>query len=134
MGVTSMRVTTIVFILASCVLWLQRPAVADGSSSEAARTWYAVEINVGPAWDDSISPYDQAYFKEHSVHLKELRSAGHIVMGARYSDVGLLVFSARSADEIRVLMDKDPSMQAGTFSYEIYPMNVFYPGLVGDKK
>ena len=129
-----MRVTIIVFTIASCVLWLQRPAFADKVSSDATRTWFAVEIHVGPGWDDSISPYEQAYFKEHSAHLKELRNAGHIVMGARYSDVGLLVFVAGSADEISVLMDKDPSIQASTFSYEIYPMNVFYPGLVGDKK
>ena len=108
--------------------------IADDSSNEATRTWFAVQINVGPGWDDSISPYEQAYFKEHSAHLKKLRSAGHIVMGARYSDVGLLVFSAYSAEEISALMDEDPSMQAGTFSYEIFPMNVFYPGIVGDKK
>jgi len=129
-----MRVAVIVFTIASCVLWLQRPAFADEVSSDAPRTWFVVEIHVGPGWDESISPYEQAYFKEHSAHLNELRSAGHIVMGARYSDVGLLVFSARSAEEIGALMDQDPSMQAGTFSYEIYPMNVFYPGLVGDKK
>ena len=129
-----MRVTTSLFVIATCVWLLHGPALADDSSSEAARTWFAVEINVGPGWDESISPYEQAYFKEHSAHLKELRSAGHIVMGARYSDVGLLVFSAHSVEEISALMDEDPSMQAGTFSYEIYPMNVFYPGLVGDKK
>jgi hypothetical protein len=44
------------------------------------------------------------------------------------------VFSAGSAKEISALMDEDPSMQAGTFTYEVYPMNIFYPGFVGDKK
>ncbi|MGI9219659.1 MAG: YciI family protein [Woeseiaceae bacterium] len=106
----------------------EEPAVAESLS------WFAVEISVGPGWDESISPYEQAYFKEHSAHLAELRQAGHIVMGARYSDVGLLVIQALAAEDVRDLMDGDPSMQAGTFQYSIYPMNIFYPGFVGKLK
>lgn len=129
-----MRLAISLVVIAFCVWLPQEAASADDLDSADTRAWFAVEINVGPGWDASISPYEQAYFSEHSAHLKELRSAGHIVMGARYSDVGLLVFAAHSAEEISNLMDKDPAMQAGTFSYEIYPMNVFYPGFVGDQQ
>ena len=91
---------------------------------------FAVEITVGPNWDSSKAPNEQAFFKEHSANLTHLRDAGHIVMGARYSDKGLVIFSARSAEEVRVLMEQDPSMTAGTFVYEVHAFNVFYPGLV----
>ena len=117
----------IVFLFGGAVL-AEEPAAAE------SLTWFAVEISVGPGWDESISPYEQAFFKEHSAHLAELRKAGHIVMGARYSDVGLLVIQALAEDDVRALLDTDPSMQAGTFQYAVYPMNVFYPGLVGNQK
>lgn len=109
-------------------------AVAEESSAVESLTWFAVEISVGPAWDPSVSPNEQAYFKEHSMHMAALRKAGHVVLGARYSDVGLLVIQALTADDVRALLDDDPSMQAGTFQYEVYPMNVFYPGFVGNTK
>lgn len=88
---------------------------------------FAVEIRVGPNWDASKPPADQAFFRDHSAHLKRLRDAGHIVMGARYSDVGLLVFQAATRDAVDAMMREDPSMQAGTFRYEVHSMNAFYP-------
>lgn len=60
--------------------------------------------------------------------MKSLRAAGHIVMGARYSDKGLLVFSASSSSDVKDLMDQDPSMVVGTFKFEVHDFNVFYPG------
>ena len=91
---------------------------------------FAVEITVGPNWDSDKAPNEQAYFQEHSKNLRQLRDAGLIVLGARYSDVGLIIFSAKSADEVHGLMDRDPAMDAGTFQYEVHPFNAFYPGTV----
>lgn len=91
---------------------------------------FAVEIMVGAEWDSSKAPNEQAYFKEHSLNLKRLRDEGHIVMGARYSDKGLVIFSARSIDEVTAMMEQDPAMAAGTFVYEVFAFSVFYPGLV----
>ena len=48
-------------------------------------------------------------------------------MGARYSDIGLVVLAADSASA-RAMMDMDPSFNAGTFRYELHPLNVFYAG------
>ncbi len=126
----------IAIIVSVFLLFLHAPQIslADESEQAGPLSWFAVQINVGPNWDESISPYEQPFFKEHSAHLNELRSAGHIVMGSRYSDVGLLIFHAESAEDINALMDEDPSMEAGTFGYKVFPMNVFYPGYVGDKK
>ena len=125
------------FFAVFCLLVLEcLAAEAFAQSAETAvaaaaeQQLFAVEITVGPTWDVAKAPNEQAYFKEHSANLRRLRDGGHIVMGARYSDKGLIVFSARSADEVRLMMDADPSMAAGTFQFEVHAFNVFYPGLV----
>jgi uncharacterized protein YciI len=104
--------------------------ISVASAAEATEKLFAVEIKIGPNWDSSIPPNEQKFFAEHSANLKHLREAGHIVLGARYSDIGLIIFSARSAEDVGALMSQDPSMTAGTFKYEVHQFNVFYPGLV----
>lgn len=117
-------------VLASCAIENAVQPANDASVAETGQKLFAVEIRTGPNWDSSKPPGEQKFFSEHSANLKHLRDTGRIAMGARYSDIGLIIFSGRSADEIRTLMSQDPSMAAGTFKYEVYPLNVFYPGLV----
>lgn len=109
-----------------------QPAGSQPAGSAAAPAaeprHFAVEITTGPGWDLAKAPGEQRLFREHSLHLKKLRDAGHIVLGARYSDKGLLVFAAQTAAEVKALMDQDPSMAAGTFKFEVYDFNVFYSG------
>ena len=61
-------------------------------------------------------------------NLKRLRDAGHLKVGARYSDLGLIILAAESELQARSMMDEDPSFGAGIFIYEVHPFNVFYPG------
>lgn len=89
---------------------------------------FAVEVKVGPKWDHARPPHEQALFREHSAHLRRMREAGVLVVGARYSNIGLVIVSASTAADVRAWMDQDPSMAAGTFSYEVHPFNVFYGG------
>jgi uncharacterized protein YciI len=117
-------------VLASCALDNSVEPASTASAAEPAEKLFAVEIKIGPNWDSAKPPNEQEFFSEHAATLKRLREAGHIVMGARYSDIGLIIFSARSAEEVRALMSQDPSMTAGTFKYEVHLLNVFYPGLV----
>lgn len=119
-----------ILALASCATDSSIQSTEVDSDVEVTEKLFAVEIRVGPNWDTSIPPHEQEFFSEHSANLKRLREAGHIKMGARYSDVGLIIFSAESADDVRALMSQDASMTAGTFQYEVHAMNVFYPGLV----
>ncbi len=91
---------------------------------------FAVEIKTGPAWDASKPPQDQAHFREHSAHLRQLREQGMLVMGARYADKGLVILRAASQAEARSLMQADPSMQAQVFSFELHEFRVFYGGSV----
>lgn len=97
---------------------------------EAEARLFAVQVRTGPAWDPAKPPPAQARFQDHSAHLRKLRAEGRIVLGARYADVGLLVVSARSAAEVEALMRDDPSMQHGTFVFEVHRFDVFYPGTV----
>lgn len=106
-------------------------AQSQGTASAPAATellLFALEIKVGPKWDSTKSPQEQAYFREHSANLRRLRESGSLVMGARYSDKGLVVVAASSSEEARSFMDQDPSIAAGTFTFEVYAFNVFYPG------
>ena len=91
---------------------------------------FAIQVRVGPKWDLTKAPHEQALFREHSANLKRLRDAGHLVMGARYSDIGLVVLAAESEESARAMIDADPSIAAGTFTYEVHPFSVFYSGTV----
>lgn len=113
--------------------WAQTPAPAAAPASApasppATRLLFAVEIKTGPAWVSSKPPQDQAFFREHSAHLRQLREAGVLVLGARYADKGLLVMAADSAAAARAAMEQDPSIRAGTFVFELHEFSVFYGG------
>lgn len=92
---------------------------------------YAAVFKTGPTWDTARPPGEQASFREHSAHLAKLRAAGTIVIGARYSDIGLLVVTAATEADARKLFDGDPSIAAGTFTVDVHRFSVFYPGFVG---
>jgi uncharacterized protein YciI len=115
-------------VLAS--LLLAFAAFAAHAQPAEANRLFAVEVKTGPRWDSAKPPADQPFFREHSANLNQLREAGHILMGARYSDKGFLVFSAASAGAVRALMDQDPSVGHGTFTYEVHDFHVFYPGTI----
>lgn len=87
-------VVSFLFALAwSCAASAQRPEPPTPPST-ADLPLFAIEITIGPNWDASKRPQDQSYFREHSVNLKRLRDAGHLVIGARYADKGLVVLAA----------------------------------------
>jgi uncharacterized protein YciI len=103
---------------------------ASAAVTPAELPLFAIEIKVGPKWDSAKPPQEQVFFREHSANLKRLRESGSLVMGARYSDKGVVVVAASSLAEARAFMDQDPSIGAGTFAFEVHPFNVFYPGEV----
>lgn len=125
---------TLAFILAAAMLPGGASAqVAGPPAASADLPLFAIEIKVGPKWDVSKPPQEQTFFQEHSANLRRMRDAGVLLMGARYSDKGLVVVSAATAAEVRAQMDQDPSVAAGTFMYEVHPFNVFYGGALKSK-
>ena len=115
-------------LLGSVLLAGASAQVASAPSSTSDLPLFAVEIKVGPKWDQGKPAQDQAFFKEHSSNLRRMREAGLLVMGARYSDKGLIIVAAATVADVKAQMDHDPSIAAGTFVYEVHPFNVFYAG------
>lgn len=107
------------------------PAASPTATPAPASKLFAVEITTGPGWDTTKQPPQQAFFREHSAHLKKLRDEGRIKLGARYADKGLIVIEAADEAEARARIEADPSMKAGTFKFTLAEMRVFYPGQVG---
>lgn len=106
------------------------PAAAPpaAAASAPAGLLFAVEIQTGPAWDPARPPHEQAHFREHSAHLRRLREQGVLVLGARYSDKGLLVLRAADEEQAHAWLRDDPSLRAGVFRYALHEMRVFYGG------
>jgi len=103
---------------------------ATASQPAASGSLYVVEIKIGPGWDNNKKPHEQAYFREHSANLKRLRDQGYLILGARYSDKGLVVLQASSEQEAHAMMQQDSSVQNKVFLYELHEFNVFYSGSV----
>lgn len=117
-------------IILAMVGWTAGASAQDASEQVTPDepSLFAVEIRIGKAWDPARPPQEQAYFREHSANLRRMRDAGILVVGARYSDIGLVIVSAATAADVRAQMDQDPAVSAGTFVYEVHPLAVFYPG------
>ena len=74
------------------VLFLGTPFTgvsAQGASApeavQAELPLFAIEVKVGPKWDQNKPAQEQPFFKEHSLNLRRMRESGVLVMGARYS-------------------------------------------------
>ncbi len=121
-----------IFLKALCVVLVlsstSQVMASDAAPKPTAPRLFAVEFKTGPAWDATKPPNEQAYFKEHSANLKQLRDRGVLIVGARYADKGFIVLSAVSADEAGTMIKADPAVQHGTFVYELHEFKVFYPG------
>jgi len=127
------RIVTALLLTATVALttiaFAQAPAAPANPTPPAPL--YAAVYKTGPKWDAAKPPGEQAFFKDHSAHLAKLRSAGTIVIGARYADVGLIVVSAATEADARKIFESDPSVIAGTFAVDVHRFSVFYSGFVG---
>ncbi len=131
----STRRRTLAASLLALSLGASRRAIAQSASPEVqppagAGLLFAVEFRVGANWDAARKPHEQAFFREHSANLKRLRESGQLLLGARYSDKGLVVLAAESEAGARALVDADPAVQNQVFAYELHAFKVFYPGCI----
>lgn len=103
----------------------------SAKSSESTETrLYIVQFSVGPSWIAEKPPHEQTSFGEHGRNLKRLRDAGTIVLGARYSDKGMIVLRAESEERARTEMSADPGVRAGIFTFELFALRPFYDGCI----
>jgi uncharacterized protein YciI len=121
--------------------WAMACALSGQSSAPAASPpspivtgeVYALVFSTGPSWDKAKPPGEQAFFADHSKNLRDLRAEGRLLLGGRFSDQGLVLVRAASLDEARALVDRDPSVQNGTFQAEVHLFRAFMPGCVGSE-
>ena len=116
----------------TCALAQASPAAPPAKAS--VNDTFAATFRTGPAWDPAKAPQDQAGFAAHSQNLRALRSERRLLLGGRYGELGLVVLRAASLDEAKALVDRDPSVKAGTFAVEVQPFYPFMPGCVGQEQ
>ncbi|MFD2099980.1 YciI family protein [Flagellimonas iocasae] len=109
-------------------LLLLMPFLLSGQESAEEKSHFVALYTVGSLWDMDKAPNDQAYFKEHSAFLSKLRKENTIVMGARYSDTGMIVLQATDLDSAKNILFEDVALQNQLFNVEVHPFSVFYKG------
>lgn len=117
---------TIPTVVLACALAAPQAAPAPPSGDV-----FALVFRTGPGWDKAKAPGEQPFFAEHSKNLRELRAEGRLLVGGRFSDLGLVLVRAASEAEARALVERDPSVKNGTFQAEVHPFRAFMPGCVG---
>ena len=105
------------------VIVLSLSAKADSPDS-----LYLVTYSLGPSWDESKNPGEQAYFKEHSSRLGQLRKEGIIKFGARYADKGMTIITAPTMVAAKDIISKDPGIVNKLFVADIQKLSIFYDG------
>ncbi|QSE99231.1 VOC family protein [Fulvivirga lutea] len=96
--------------------------------AQEVNKYFVLHYTIGEKWDVNKPYAEQPYFSEHSQFLKDLRSRGIIKLGARYSDIGQIIFTAKDQSAADSLISLDASVKNGIFKADIYPFNVFYYG------
>lgn len=108
------------------------PALVPATVPSAAL--FVVHLTIGPGWETSKSPSEQAGFKEHSENLAKIRADGQLVVGARYKDAaadkGMLVIRAVNREEVDALFARDPTIREQRFTINVAAFNPFYEGFI----
>jgi len=109
-------------------------AAADAGGVAAAGKDFLVVFSLGPGWIAGRPPGEQPSFREHGQNLERLRDAGRIVLGARYSDKGMIVLRAESEAAARAELEADPGVRSGIFTFDLNELRVFYDGFLGRQR
>lgn len=97
---------------------------------ERAEPLFIILYTPGENWDAAKGPREQPYMDFHSRRLSQLRQDGVILLGARYSDKGMIVVKATDEANARRIVEQDSAVIARTFTAEVHPYYVFYDGCV----
>lgn len=99
-------------------------------SAAVKKMLFIAIFSLGPSWQTDKPAHEQAYFKEHSANLKKLRTEKKILVGARYSDKGMIIIAAANEQEARALVEPDPMVANKVFNLELHQFNPFYKGCI----
>ncbi|MEM9648968.1 MAG: hypothetical protein AAF969_10835 [Bacteroidota bacterium] len=112
------------------LLLLGLPFLSFSQNEEKTDSHFIALYTIGDSWDMDKPPQEQAYFKEHSMFLSQLRKQEKISVGARYSDTGMLIIQGKSEEEVTSMLHEDLAIQHKLFKLEIHPFAPFYKGCI----
>ncbi len=111
-----------------CILMLLLSLKSFSQKAADTLQYYVVLYTVGQSWDTTKAYHEQADFKEHSAYLSQLRKVNLIVLGARYSDTGIIVIRAKSETEAKDIVNADKAIRNKLFKAEVFAFETFYEG------
>lgn len=113
-------------LLAALTLLVCLPIFAK-EKTEMSR-YYAVFLRRGPAWTAEATPAVKAIGEGHMANIRRLAAEGKLVVAGPFLDqtgdhalAGLFIFRVDSAEATKALVETDPAVKAGRFTYEIVP-------------
>jgi len=116
------------------------PAPASNRPAVEMRTYYLVLLRRGPAWSAARTPEVERIGAGHMAHIREMAAAGQLILAGpfdadatdRAALAGLYLFDVPTLAQVKQLVEADPGVQAGRFSYQILtwygPKGVTYQG------
>lgn len=112
------------------ILLLLFPFITQAQEPEVEPSHFVALYTLGASWNMEVDPMEQQFFQEHSSFLSNLRKDGVIVLGARYSDTGMIVLKAADLESAKTLLHSDVAVQEALFNVDVHPFDVFYKGCV----
>lgn len=119
----------LIFLTIISTLFTERAFSQETKTKDSAE-YFVVLYTIGENWDTTKQANQQLYFKEHSLHLSELRKGKQISIGGRYSDTGMIILKAKNEEEAKTTITKDVAIQNKIFKAEIFPFAPFYKGCI----
>lgn len=110
------------------ILLLLFPFLISAQDNAENKSQFVALYTVGNLWDKDVEPQNQPYFKEHSAFLSKLRKEETIILGARFSDTGMIVLKAADLESAKALLHQDVAIQNELFTVEVHPFYPFYKG------
>ena len=90
--------------------------------------YYFVILRRGPAWTAEVTPETTKVSQGHRANLDRLTKEGKLVAAGPFMEplgdpvmAGILILKVATAAEARSLVEADPGVQAGRFTYEMAP-------------
>lgn len=117
---------------AVCILLLLLSMKSFSQKAGDTLHYYIVLYTVGPAWDTTKAYHEQVDFKEHSAYLSQLRKVKLIVLGARYSDTGMIVIRAKDEAKAREIVNADKAIRSNLFKAQVFAFEAFYKGCIDE--
>lgn len=113
--------------LGAVVVLLGATGVGAPRAGQESVLW-AVTFTPGPGWKDNVRPDSQAYFREHSRNLGQLRRDSVIVAGGRFGRFGLMIMKGTSDAEVHQRFANDSTIVTRVFDITVDRWYTVYGG------